>query len=63
MDRMMSGYDGFYTLKPERWKEDLYLAYEEKIKRVSGYHQKELSKYKQKFNWFLEGTELINEHV
>ena len=50
-------------LKPETWKEDLRKAYKERLEQIDKYHQKELGKYKQKMDWFLEGEELINEHV
>ena len=63
IDTMYSGYDSFYTLKPETWKEDLNKAYEEKIERVNHYHQKNLNKYKQKLDWFLDGEELVNEFI
>ncbi len=63
IDTMFSGYDSFYTLKPERWKEDLKKAYKERMERVNRYHQSNLDKYKQKLDWFLEGEEMVNEHI
>jgi hypothetical protein len=58
-----SGYDGFYTLKPETWKEDLLKAFDEKIELRNKYYQEELSKYHKKLEFFLAGEKKINEIV
>lgn len=54
IDTMKSGYDSFYTLKPESWKEDLKRDFEKHMKRVEKYHQQDLEIYRAKLNMFLE---------
>lgn len=63
MDTGKSGYDGFYTLKPESWKEDLKRAYQKKLTSIEMYHKKELSIYEAKLNMFLESEDTINQYT
>jgi hypothetical protein len=74
IDTMKSGYDGFYTLKPENWKEDLKRMfeihlknkekyYQQDLKNKEKYYQQDLKILKDKLNLFIQSEDKINEHI
>ena len=63
MDTSYSGYDSFYTLRPESWKEDLDKAYKELVRKREQYYHEELSKLDNKMTFFLSSEKKINEHI
>lgn len=54
MDSMKSGYDAFYTLKPETWKEDLKKAHSKYLEIIEINYQEELKFYRKKLDLFLK---------
>jgi hypothetical protein len=60
LDTMKTGYDGFYTLKPENWKEDLNRMFDLHLKKKENQYQQELKIYQDKFNLFMDSEQKIN---
>jgi hypothetical protein len=63
VDTMKRGYDSFYTLKPESWKEDLKRKFEWRMKLEKENHLRNLEIYQTKLNMFLKGEEKINKKL
>lgn len=60
---MKTGYDGFYTLKPETWKEDLIRILNKNIENRKRYFQKDLEILEGKLNLFIQSENKINECI
>jgi hypothetical protein len=60
---MKTGYDGFYTLKPETWKEDLLRMLNKNIENRKRYFQQDLEILEGKLNLFIQSENRINEHI
>jgi hypothetical protein len=60
---MKTGYDGFYTLKPEIWKEDLIRMLNKNIENRKRYFQQDLEILEGKLNLFIQSENRINEHI
>lgn len=63
IDTFKTGYDGFYTLKPETWKEDLIRMFNKIVEYRKEYFQKELNILKSKVTLFIDAEKKINEHI
>jgi hypothetical protein len=63
IDLMKTGYDGFYTLKPETWKEDLLRMLDKNIENRKRYFQQDLEILEGKLNLFIQSENKINEHI
>jgi hypothetical protein len=63
IDIMKTGYDGFFTLKPEIWKEDLIRMLNKNIENRKKYFQEDLEILESKLNLFIQSEEKINEHI
>jgi hypothetical protein len=63
IDTMKTGYDGFYTLKPENWKEDLLRMSNKNIENRKRYFQQNLEILEGKLNLFIQSENKINEHI
>jgi hypothetical protein len=63
IDLMKTGYDGFYTLKPETWKEDLVRKLNKDIENRKNYFQQDLEILEGKLNLFLQSEQKINEYI
>ena len=63
MDLMKTGYDGFFTLKPETWKVDLVRMLNKQIENRKKYFQKDLELLESKLELFLKSEDKINEHI
>jgi hypothetical protein len=63
IDTMKTGYDGFYTLKPETWKKDLKRMFDENLKDIEYNYQKELEILQNKLNLFFDSEEKINQYI
>jgi len=63
IDTMRGGYNGFFTLSPETWEEDLMEALNsQKEWRIRDYH-KEISILEKKVNAFLKNKNKINKFI
>lgn len=60
---MKTGYDGFYTLKPKTWKEDLIRMLNRNIENRKKYFQEDLDLLNSKLELFIKSEEKINEHI
>lgn len=58
-----SGYDGFYTLKPETWKQDITRLLEESINRSRKNFEEDLNLLRAKVNLFIQAEEKINQYI
>jgi hypothetical protein len=63
MDNFKSGYDAFYTLKPETWEEDFKTAFEELVQIHKGYLNKKLVVMMDKSNILTGSKDYINKHI
>jgi len=63
IDTMKTGYDGFYTLKPEIWKEDLIRMLNKNIESRKKYFHEDLKILESKLGLFIQSEEEINEHI
>ncbi len=63
IDLMKTGYDGFYTLKPKTWKEDLIRMLSKNIEDRKKYFQQDLEILESKLNLFLQSEEKIKEYI
>jgi hypothetical protein len=63
IDTMKTGYDAFYTLKPETWKEDLVRVLSENIENMEKYFRQDLEILESKLSLFLQSENKINEHI
>lgn len=63
IDTMKTGYDGFYTLKPETWKEDLVRMFNKTVETKKKYFQEELNILESKVKLFIDAEKKINEHI
>lgn len=63
MDVMKSGYDGFYTLKPKTWKEDLVRMLNKNIENRKKYFQEDLVLLNSKLELFMKSEDKINEYI
>lgn len=63
LDTMKTGYDGFYTLKPKTWKEDLIRMLNINIENRKKYFQEDLDLLNSKLELFINSEEKINEHI
>lgn len=59
LDNMCSGYDCFFTLKPETWEKDLKEALECQIKVMKEYYNNEIKILKNKGNSFIKDKNKI----
>jgi len=59
IDRMKTGYDAFFTLKPETWKQDLFSAITQTKKNFVQEAVKESEIYTEKLTLFLSYQERI----
>lgn len=60
---MKTGYDGFYTLKPKTWKEDLIRLLNRNIENRKKYFQEDLDLLNSKLELFINSEEKINEYI
>jgi hypothetical protein len=63
IDTMKTGYNGFYTLKPKTWKEDLIRMLNRNIENRKKYFQEDLELLNSKLELFINSEEKINEHI
>jgi hypothetical protein len=63
LDTMKTGYDGFYTLKPKTWKEDLIRQVNIDIENRKKYLQEDLNLLNSKLELFINSEEKINEYI
>ena len=63
IDLMKTGYDGFFTLKPKTWKEDLIRMLNRNIENRKKYFQEDLDLLNSKLELFINSEEKINEHI
>ena len=63
MDLMRSGYDGFYTLKPENWKYDLIRIFNKQIEDRKKYFQKDLDILNDKLQLLINFEDEINRYI
>ncbi len=63
IDSMKSGYDSFYTLKPETWKKDLRRSFSMVIKMLNDRHAEELMVREKKLDMFFSNTRKINQRI
>jgi len=63
IDLMKTGYDGFYTLKPKTWKEDLIRMLNKNIENRKKYFQAGLDLLNNKLELFINSKEKINEYI
>lgn len=63
LDDHTSGYETFYTLKPESWKEDLIDGYNQIIERRNDYHNKQNKIIELKLLRWLDFEDHINELI
>jgi hypothetical protein len=63
IDLMKTGYDGFYTLKPETWKEDLIRMLNKDIEDRKKYFQQDLCILDSKLKLFIQSEKKINEKI
>jgi hypothetical protein len=63
IDLMKTGYDGFYTLKPKTWKEDLIRMLNRNIENRKKYFQEDLDLLNSKLELFINSEEKINEYI
>ena len=63
LDTMKTGYDGFYTLKPENWKEDLIRLFNKQIENRKKYFQIDLDVLDSKLKLLIDSEEKINEYI
>ena len=63
LDTMKTGYDGFYTLKPENWKEDLIRLFNKQIENRKKYFQIDLDLLDSKLKLLIDSEEKINEYI
>jgi len=60
MGELKTGYDCFYTLKPDTWKKDLKRMYESALIDKENNYQEELRTFANKLNIFFDAEEKIN---
>jgi hypothetical protein len=63
IDTNKTGYDSFFTLKPETWKEDLIRLLNENIENRKKYFQKDLDLLESKLDLFIQSQDKINEYI
>lgn len=63
IDLMKTGYDGFYTLKPKTWKEDLIRMLNRNIQSRKKNFQEDLDLLNSKLELFINSKEKINEYI
>lgn len=63
MNENKSGYDGFYTLKPNIWEDDLKRLFNKKLEYKKFSYEKSLKLYQDKLNLFFEAKEYINKLI
>ena len=63
IDLMKTGYDGFYTLKPKTWKEDLIRMLSKNIEDRKKYFQQDLEILESKLNLFIQSEDKIKEYI
>ena len=62
-DLMKTGYDGFFTLKPKTWKEDLIKTFHNRIVNHTMCFQKDLDLLNDKLKLFINSEAKINDHI
>ena len=63
IDLMKTGYDGFYTLKPKTWKEDLIRMLSKNIEDRKKYFQQDLEILESKLNLFIQSEDKIKKYI
>lgn len=63
LDTNLSGYDAFYTLNPQTWREDIIRCYKEQLEKIDLNHNKKLNILEQKLNTILESESNINVYL
>ncbi len=63
IDLIKTGYDGFYTLKPENWKEDLIRVFNKHLEIRKKVFEQDLNILNAKINLILESEKLINQYI
>jgi hypothetical protein len=58
-----TGYNGFYTLKPENWEKDLKRMVDRRIKFTEEDYQKNIKLFNDKFKLFIDSEEKINSFI
>ena len=63
LSKMKSGYDLFFTLKPETWEEDLQEALEYKLRKEKKHFNKEIKFLKKKVKYIIKDKDKINNYI